>query len=162
MSEAGAREERCCRCGERFSRCEEVVRLYRNPLLTVDIIIEVAGEGIILIERKNPPFGWAIPGGFVDYGETLEAAAKREAREETRMDLVDLKQFHAYSDPKRDPRGHTVSVVFTATGRGVPQAADDAKNLQIFPLGSMPENVAFDHALILSDYFNMKAGYNKG
>jgi len=154
MSEAGAREERCPRCGK-------VVRLYRNPLLTVDIIIEVSGEGIILIERKNPPFGWAIPGGFVDYGETLEAAAIREAREETGMEVVDLKQFHAYSDPKRDPRGHTVSVVFTAIGRGVPQAADDAKNLQIFPLDRLPENLAFDHALILSDYFNMKAGYNE-
>ena len=139
------REERCPRCGE-------VVRLYRNPLLAVDIIIEVAGKGIILIGRKNRPFGWAIPGGFVDYGETLEAAAIREAREETGMDLVDLKQFHAYSDPKRDPRGHTVSVVFTAVGRGVPQAADDAKNLQIFPLDKLPENLAFDHALILTDY----------
>ena len=105
-----------------------------------------------MIERKNPPFGWAIPGGFVDYGETLEAAAIREAREETGMDLVDLKQFHAYSDPKRDPRGHTVSVVFTATGRGVPQAADDAKNLQICPLDRLPDDLAFDHALILSDY----------
>ncbi|MGD0400097.1 MAG: NUDIX hydrolase [Syntrophobacteraceae bacterium] len=154
MSEAGAGEERCPRCGE-------VVWLYRNPLMTVDIVIEVPGEGIILIERQNPPFGWAIPGGFVDYGETLEAAAKREAREETGMEVVDLKQFHAYSDPKRDPRGHTVSVVFTAIGRGVPQAGDDAKNVQIFPLDRLPENLAFDHALILSDYFNMKAGYNE-
>jgi ADP-ribose pyrophosphatase YjhB (NUDIX family) len=127
--------------------------LYRNPLLTVDIVIEVPGEGIILIERKNPPFGWAIPGGFVDYGETLEAAALREAKEETGMDLAGLKQFHAYSDPKRDPRGHTVSVVFTAAGTGVPKAADDAKSLRIFRLGNLPENLAFDHALILSDYF---------
>ena len=105
MSEAGAGEERCPRGEEWCPGCGEVVRLCRNPLLTVDIIIEVTGGGIILIERKNPPFGWAIPGGFVDYGETLEAAAIREAREETGMDLVDLKQFHAYSDPKRDPRG---------------------------------------------------------
>ncbi len=143
MSEAG--EVRCPRCGE-------VVRLYRNPLLTVDIVIEVPGEGIILIERKNPPFGWAIPGGFVDYGETLEAAALREAKEETGMDLADLKQFQAYSDPKRDPRGHTVSVVFTATGTGVPKAADDAKSLRIFRIEHLPENLAFDHALILADY----------
>ena len=142
MSEAG---ERCPRCGE-------VVRLNRNPRLTVDIIIEVAGKGIILIERTNPPFGWAIPGGFVDYGETLEAAAIREAREETGMELVDLKQFHAYSDPKRDPRAHTVTVVFTAAGRGVPQAADDAKNLQIFPIEGLPEYLAFDHSSILADY----------
>jgi len=142
---SGAGEVRCPRCGE-------VVRLYRNPLLTVDIVIEAPGKGIILIERKNPPFGWAIPGGFVDYGETLEAAALREAKEETGMDLVGLKQFHAYSDPKRDPRGHTVSVVFTAVGKGVPKAADDAKNLRIFRLEELPENLAFDHALILSDY----------
>lgn len=126
---------------------------YRNPLLTVDIIIEVPGKGIILIERKNPPFGWAIPGGFVDYGETVEAAAIREAREETGMELADLRQFHAYSDPKRDPRGHTVSVVFTAVGKGIAQAGDDAKNLRIFPADSLPEDLAFDHALILSDYF---------
>jgi ADP-ribose pyrophosphatase YjhB (NUDIX family) len=150
MSEAGANEQRCPKCGE-------VVRLYLNPRLTVDIIIEVAVKGIILIERKNPPFGWAIPGGFVDYGETLEAAAIREAREETGMEFVDLKQFHAYSDPKRDLRAHTVTVVFTAVGRGVPQAADDAKNLQIFTLDRLPQNLAFDHALILSDYFEMKA-----
>ncbi len=145
MSETGATEERCPRCGE-------VVRLYRNPLLTVDIIIDIPGKGIILIERRNPPLGWAIPGGFVDYGETLEAAAIREAGEETGMELEDLRQFHAYSDPKRDPRGHTVSVVFTAVGRGVPQAADDAKNVQIFPLDRLPEDLAFDHASILSDY----------
>jgi 8-oxo-dGTP diphosphatase len=152
MHKSITREERCPGCGERFSRDGEAVRLYRNPLLTVDIIIEVAGGGIILIERKNPPFGWAIPGGFVDYGETLEAAAMREVREETGMELLDLKQFHAYSDPKRDPRGHTVSVVFTAVGRGVPQAADDATNLQIFTPDRLPEKLAFDHALILSDY----------
>jgi 8-oxo-dGTP diphosphatase len=150
MSGAETGKVRCPRCGE-------VVRLYRNPLLTVDIIIEV-GEGIILIERKNPPFGWAIPGGFVDYGETLEAAAMREAKEETGMELVDLKQFHAYSDPKRDTRVHTVSVVFTAVGKGVPKAADDAKNLQIFRLESLPENLAFDHALILSDYSESRDG----
>lgn len=143
MSEVG--EVRCPKCGE-------VVKLYRNPRPTVDIIIEIEG-GIILIERKNPPYGWAIPGGFVDYGETLETAAAREAKEETGMDVVDLKQFHAYSAPDRDPRGHTVSVVFTASGRGVPKAADDAKNLGIFRLDELPEDIAFDHASILSDYF---------
>jgi 8-oxo-dGTP diphosphatase len=145
MSEVGAKAERCPRCGE-------VIKLYRNPALTVDIIIEVPGKGIILIERKNPPFGWAIPGGFVDYGETVEAAAIREAREETAMELENLRQFHAYSDPKRDPRRHTVSVVFTAIGKGLPHAADDAKNLQIFALDMLPKILAFDHALILSDY----------
>jgi ADP-ribose pyrophosphatase YjhB (NUDIX family) len=145
MSGAVAKEERCPRCGE-------VVKLYRNPTLTVDIIIRVPEKGIVLIERKNPPLGWAIPGGFVDYGETLEAAAIREAREETGMEIEDLRQFHAYSDPKRDPRGHTVSVVFTAVGIGAGQAGDDAKNVQIFALHRLPENLAFDHALILSDY----------
>ncbi len=147
---SNAREELCPRCGH-------VVQLYRNPLLTVDIIIEMPGQGIVLIERKNPPFGWAIPGGFVDYGESLEAAAIREAREETGMDLVNLKQFHAYSDPQRDPRGHTVSVVFTALGNGVPKAGDDAKNLQIFSLDRLPENLVFDHALILSHYSQAKS-----
>jgi ADP-ribose pyrophosphatase YjhB (NUDIX family) len=137
-------EERCPRCGE-------VVRTYRNPALTVDIIIQVAG-GIVLIERKNPPFGWAIPGGFVDYGESLEAAAIREAREETGLELVELRQFYAYSDPKRDPRGHTVSVVFTALGKGIPKAADDAKNLRVFRVDRLPKDLAFDHAAILSDY----------
>jgi len=142
---ANAKEERCPRCGK-------TLRLHRNPLLTVDIIIRMDRESIVLIERKNPPYGWAIPGGFVDYGETLEAAAIREAREETGMELVDLKQFHAYSDPTRDPRGHTVSVVFTAEGKGIPKAADDAINLQIFRLSELPDDLAFDHALILADY----------
>jgi ADP-ribose pyrophosphatase YjhB (NUDIX family) len=147
MDEAG--QVRCSQCGQ-------VVYLYRNPLLTVDIIIEVAGRGIVLIERRNPPLGWAIPGGFVDYGESLEAAAMREAREETGLELADLEQFHAYSDPLRDPRGHTVSVVFTARGEGVAKAGDDAKNLRIFPLDGLPENLAFDHAQILASY--LKAG----
>ncbi|MDR3567869.1 MAG: NUDIX hydrolase [Syntrophobacteraceae bacterium] len=145
MSDAGAGEKRCPRCGH-------IVKLYRNPLLAVDIIIEMAENGIVLIERKNPPFGWAIPGGFVDYGESLESAAIREAMEETGLELGKLRQFHAYSDPDRDPRGHTVSVVFTAFGKGVPQAGDDAKHLRIFSLERLPENLVFDHALILSHY----------
>ncbi|MCE5335070.1 MAG: NUDIX hydrolase [Desulfobacteraceae bacterium] len=143
MSETG--KIRCPKCGAD-------VKVYRNPMLTVDIIIEMPGRGIVLIERKNPPFGWALPGGFVDYGESVESAASREAREETGLEVERLAQFHAYSDPQRDPRGHTVSVVFTALGRGVPQAADDAKNLCVFPLDELPENLAFDHARILSDY----------
>ncbi len=149
MSDAGAGEERCPRCGH-------VVRLYRNPLLAVDIIIEMPGDGVVLIERKNPPFGWAFPGGFVDYGESLETAAIREAREETGLDLENLVQFHAYSDPERDPRAHTVSVVFTAVGKGVPKAGDDAKNLRTFSLNRLPENLVFDHALILSHYLEAK------
>ncbi len=126
--------------------------MYRNPLLTVDIIIEMEGGGIVLIERKNPPYGWALPGGFVDYGESLESAALREAREETGLDVADLTQFRAYSDPARDSRHHTVTMVFTGKGRGRPQAADDAARLEIFGLDALPPDLAFDHARILSDY----------
>jgi 8-oxo-dGTP diphosphatase len=133
-------------------KCGTTVTVYRNPFLTVDIIIDLPGNGIVLIERKNPPYGWALPGGFVDYGETLEAAASREAREETGLKVRSLRQFHAYSDPKRDPRHHTVTVVFSGTGHGEPKAADDARNLKVFSLHNLPQNLAFDHALILSDY----------
>ncbi len=133
-------------------KCGADVKVYRNPLLTVDAIIEIPGQGIVLIERKNFPPGWALPGGFVDYGETLEEAVLREAREETGMDVLDLEQFHAYSDPERDPRHHTVSVVFTGKGKGTPRAADDAEDIGIFPLDDLPEKLAFDHARILSDY----------
>ncbi|MHC1726742.1 MAG: NUDIX domain-containing protein [Syntrophobacteraceae bacterium] len=133
-------------------KCGATVTVYRNPALTVDLIIEIPGEGIVLIERRNPPFGWAIPGGFVDYGETVEDAVLREAREETGLHVEDLRQFHVYSDPDRDPRQHTVTVVFTGRGKGMPKAADDAMNIRVFPLDALPENLAFDHAVILADY----------
>jgi 8-oxo-dGTP diphosphatase len=136
--------------------CGKSVKAYRNPLLTVDIIIEVQGRGVVLIERKNAPHGWALPGGFVDYGESLETAARREALEETGLELDNLRQFRAYSDPDRDPRHHTVSVVFTASGRGIPKAADDAKNLGVFPPDNPPGPLAFDHSKILADYFASK------
>jgi ADP-ribose pyrophosphatase YjhB (NUDIX family) len=123
----------------------------RNPVPTVDIIIEIDG-GIVLIKRKNPPFGWAIPGGFVDYGETLEAAAIREAKEETGLDVTLLCQMHSYSDPRRDPRLHTITTVFLAQADGTPHAADDAVEVGIFTLGNLPA-LAFDHAEILDDYF---------
>src|SRR3989304_1636029 len=86
----------------------------KNPFPTVDIIIEIEGKGIVLIRRKNPPYGWAIPGGFVDYGESIENAAVREALEETSLKVELLRQFHVYSSPDRDPRFHTISTVFTA------------------------------------------------
>lgn len=124
----------------------------KTPKLTVDIIIETA-RGVVLIRRKNPPFGWAIPGGFVDRGETVEQAAVREAKEETSLELENLRQFHVYSDPKRDPRGHTVSVVFTAEGKGTPKAASDAKEIGVFDQESLPDEIAFDHRKILEDYF---------
>ncbi len=127
-----------------------------GPYVTTDIIIEVAG-GIILIERTNPPFGLALPGGFVDRGESLEAAACREAKEETNMDLEDLRQFHTYSDPARDPRFHTVTTVFTAKGIGRPQAGDDAKGLKIVPLSELRQlTYAFDHARVIDDYLRFR------
>jgi ADP-ribose pyrophosphatase YjhB (NUDIX family) len=127
----------------------------RNPLLTVDIIVEIDG-GIVLIERKNIPHGWAIPGGFVDYGESIETAAWREAKEETSLDVVLTEQFYTYSDPRRDARHHTVSTVFIATAHGVPRGADDAKTARIFHENDLPEPICFDHAQILSDYFTFK------
>jgi 8-oxo-dGTP diphosphatase len=127
-----------------------------GPYVTTDIIIEV-GDGIILIERTNPPFGWALPGGFVDYGESLETAARREAKEETAMDLADLKQFHIYSDPTRDPRFHTVTTVFTAKGIGTPCAGDDAKGLKIVPLTELRKlSYAFDHNQVIDDYLKSR------
>ena len=134
----------------------------KNPFCTVDAIIEVRRnmntqlEGIVLIKRKNPPSGWAIPGGFVDYGETLEDAVRREMKEETGLDITLVRQFHTYSDPARDPRHHTVSTVFIATATGRPQAGDDAEEIGIFTKDSLPENIAFDHRQVLEDYFNNK------
>ncbi|HBG46434.1 MAG TPA: NUDIX hydrolase [Deltaproteobacteria bacterium] len=128
---------------------------YRNPAPTVDIIVEIDG-GIVLIQRKNPPDGWALPGGFVDYGESLEEAARREAWEETSL-AVRLKcQMHAYSDPARDPRKHTLSVVFVAEAEGEPVAMDDAKGAGVFTEGTLPGPIAFDHARIISEYFRWK------
>lgn len=128
---------------------------YKNPSPTVDIIIELGG-GIVLIERKNEPFGWAIPGGFVDYGESLESAAVREAQEETSLKVRLKCQMHAYSDPSRDPRRHTLSVVFVAEAQGSPEARDDAKSVGVFTEKTLPSPIAFDHGRILSDYFRWK------
>jgi ADP-ribose pyrophosphatase YjhB (NUDIX family) len=127
----------------------------KQPKLTVDIIIEL-DDKIVLINRRNPPLGWAIPGGFVDYGESLEQAAVREAREETSLVIVNLRQLHAYSRPGRDPRHHTVSVVFVAQGTGIPQAADDAREIGLFVRQNLPEPLVFDHREILEDYFRGK------
>jgi 8-oxo-dGTP diphosphatase len=127
-----------------------------TPTVAADIIIELVdrpGRPVVLIGRKNPPYGWAIPGGFVDVGETLEQAAVREAKEETSLD-VDLKVLlGCYSAPDRDPRGHTVSAVYVAEAKGEPKAADDANYLDTFDVdAALPQTLAFDHALILSDY----------
>jgi 8-oxo-dGTP diphosphatase len=125
----------------------------RNPVPTVDIIIEIEAE-IVLIERNNPPYGWALPGGFVDYGESFESAAAREALEETGLVVTDLRQFKTYSDPGRDERMHTASTVFTGRAEGTPVAGDDAGKAELFSRDSLPE-LAFDHARILADYFNL-------
>ncbi len=131
-------------------------KLGRGPYVTVDLIIEYKG-GIILIERSNPPFGWALPGGFVDYGESLEHAAMREAKEETALNLVNLRQFHTYSDPKRDPRFQTVSTVFTAQGKGRPQSGDDAQNLIVADLKDlMKRQYPFDHKKIIREYLDYR------
>jgi 8-oxo-dGTP diphosphatase len=124
----------------------------KNPFPTVDIIIELP-EGIVLIERKNEPHGWAIPGGFIDYGESAEAAAVREAREETDLDVELIRQFHTYSDPARDPRFHTISTVFIARAEGMPRAGDDARGIGVFAKDCLPSPICFDHPAILDDYF---------
>jgi ADP-ribose pyrophosphatase YjhB (NUDIX family) len=134
--------------------CGGTVEKYRNPLPTVDIIIEQGQGRIILIKRRNPPFGWALPGGFVDYGESVESAAKREAMEETSLQVDLLYQLGVYSDPERDPRHHTISVVFVAKARGTPEAADDAEDVGVFSRQTLPEKLAFDHKRIVEDYFS--------
>ena len=128
------------------------MQTFKNPLPTVDIIIEYKG-GIVLIKRRNPPAGWAIPGGFVDYGESLEQAAVREAKEETGLEVELLRQFHTYSSPERDARFHTISTVYVAKGRGEMLAGDDAKEAGVFGKEGLPEDIAFDHRDILHDYF---------
>lgn len=134
--------------------CGTQVQTFRNPAPTVDIIIETEG-GIVLIERKNPPHGWALPGGFVDYGESFEDAARREAAEETGLVVTLMTQLHTYSDPNRDARQHTASTVYVATADGRPVAADDARHAEVFAEGNLPPLV-FDHARILQDYFAFK------
>ncbi len=134
---------------------------FKNPIPTVDIIIE-QGDGIILIERKNPPHGWALPGGFVDYGESLESAARREALEETGMVVDLLGQFHTYSDPERDSRQHNISTVFVGRAAGEAQAGSDAQKAGLFTKNMLPEPIVFDHALILKDYFNWRENGRAG
>src|SRR5512142_2007139 len=124
---------------------------HRNPKPTVDVVILLEGDRVVLVERKNEPRGWALPGGFVDEGETLEAAAVREAREETGLEVTLLEQFHAYSDPARDPRGHTISTVFVGLAAGDPVGGDDAARAVAFPWTGLPGPIVFDHGAILGD-----------
>ena len=137
-------------------KCKNEIEVYQNPIPTVDIIIEIESKGIVLIKRKNPPHGWALPGGFVDYGESLEEAAVREAKEETDLDMKLIEQFHTYSDPKRDPRHHSISTVYIAKTKGIPHAKDDAIEIGIFNESNLPDEIAFDHRSILKDYFKLK------
>ena len=147
-------------------QCGTKIKQYKNPFPTVDIIIEVeaggAETGIVLIRRKNEPIGWAIPGGFVDYGESLEEAAVREAREETGLRVRLIRQFHTYSNPKRDPRFHAISTVYIARAHGVPKAMDDAQEAGVFDQHNLPEGMVFDHRGILDDYFKERLGKGGG
>lgn len=131
----------------------------RNPAPTVDLIIEMIDRPhrpIVLIERLNIPYGWALPGGFVDYGESVETAAVREAKEETNLAVTLIEQFQVYSDPNRDQRQHTLSIVFIATATGTATAQDDAKSLTVVNPWEVPEPLCFDHGQILQDYFRYR------
>ena len=123
----------------------------QTPLATVDILIQTAG-GVVLVRRGHAPLGWALPGGFIDVGEPAEAAAVREAKEETGLDVTLEALFGVYSDPSRDPRGHTISVVYTARAEGLPVGGDDAAESAVFALDALPSPLAFDHARILADF----------
>ncbi|MFI3121997.1 MAG: NUDIX hydrolase [Methylococcaceae bacterium] len=130
-----------------------------TPLLAADILIELIDQPerpFVLIERAYPPYGWAVPGGFVDVGETVEHAAIREAKEETCLDVTLTALLGIYSNPKRDPRNHTVTAVYIAEATGMPQAADDAKNFDIFTFDTLPDVLAFDHAQVMADYQNYR------
>jgi ADP-ribose pyrophosphatase YjhB (NUDIX family) len=137
-------------------QCQTMVKAYRNPFPTADIIIE-QGKGIVLILRWNEPQQWAIPGGYCDYGESLEQAAVREAREETGLTVELIEQFHTYSDPRRDPRQHNITTVYIARAiGGILQAQDDAQEIGVFTEADLPAELAFDHDQILKDYFLYK------
>ncbi|QPJ66435.1 MAG: NUDIX hydrolase [Candidatus Nitrohelix vancouverensis] len=127
---------------------------YKNPIPTVDIIIELEDRGIVLIQRFNEPHGWAIPGGYVDYGESLETAAIREAKEETALDVELVRQLRTYSDPNRDYRQHNISTVFVARASGQPQPGTDSREIGVFTRENLPDPLVFDHAKILQDYFD--------
>jgi 8-oxo-dGTP diphosphatase len=121
-----------------------------GPAPTVDVVLLLPGDRVVLVERRNPPLGWALPGGFVDAGETLEAAAVREAREETGLEVRLLDLVGCYSDPRRDPRRHTVTAAFLGVAEGEPRGGDDAAQARAFSWGALPP-LCFDHAEILAD-----------
>ena len=133
-------------------------RDHKNPTPTVDIVIELADAPgqIVFVVRKNEPRGLALPGGFVDQGEWVADAAVREAKEETGLDVELIELFHVYSDPARDRRQHTVSVVFLARASGTPVGGDDAARCIVCPPDAVPEPLVFDHATIIADYLAYK------
>ncbi|MFC1692417.1 NUDIX domain-containing protein [Candidatus Latescibacterota bacterium] len=139
----------CPHCGNTIDR-------YKNPLPTVDVIVVIGGK-LVLIKRRNPPYGWALPGGFIDCGESAEEAAEREIREEVGIEIFNLKQFRCYSAPERDPRLHTITIVFTAESSGLPEAGDDAEEVGLFEEDALPSTLAFDHSRILKDYFRSRS-----
>ncbi|MCM8788509.1 MAG: NUDIX hydrolase, partial [Candidatus Omnitrophica bacterium] len=122
------------------------------PYPTVDAIVR-KGDGVVLVYRKNPPTGWAMPGGFINYGESAEKAVTREVMEETGLNIKNLELFGVFSDPGRDPRFHTISIVYTADGNGNLKAGDDASRVKIFSEADLPEDIAFDHRKILLQFF---------
>jgi 8-oxo-dGTP diphosphatase len=124
-----------------------------GPRFTVDIVIETLPGTVVLVRRRYPPPGWALPGGFVEEGESAETAVVREAKEETGLDVEDVEQFHVYSEPGRDPRHHTATLVFVGRAQGEPAAGDDAAEARVFDVDSLPDEIAFDHRTILADYF---------
>lgn len=129
---------------------------HKSPLLAADVIIHYPGDNIVLIERKYEPYGWALPGGHVDVGETVEDAARREMKEETNLDVDLIRMVGVYSDPKRDPRRHVVSVAFVAVADGMPVAGDDAANAQLFNVHNLPFELAFDHFEIIEDWLSSR------
>ena len=142
----------CPACGHRFGAFTPP----ETPRVAVDAIIETRPGSVVLVKRRFPPHGWALPGGFMETGEDTDTAVRREVREETALELTDLAQFRCYSTPDRDPRLHTVSVVYTARAAGEPKGGDDAADAETFPLDALPA-LAFDHADILRDYRDHRA-----
>ncbi len=134
----------------RSATCSAKAQKQKNPFPTVDAVI-LTGGGIILVRRKNPPHGWALPGGFVEVGESLEESARREAFEETGLKITLQEQFHTYSDPARDARMHTITTVYIASAEGEPRGGDDAAEAKVFPLGELPSPLCFDHSRIIGD-----------
>ena len=135
--------------------CGLVTEEYRNPKVAVDVIVDIGGK-VLLVKRRNPPYGWALPGGYIEYGESAEDAAVRELREEAGIGLDRLAQFHTYSDQARDPRSHIITIVFTATSAETPVAGDDAAEAGLFGERELPSLLAFDHGRILTDYFRSR------